>query len=631
MEWHGDNALAKIPPKLLSIISNSIQHSENIIVDIDRTFHIDSEYAPDILFVMPDVGAVIKEKEFDQRFPMTSADYIPITGMSRYRIEECEGSVEISHGSYLGSDLIEDETFWKLEFDRMISNPSNLRPLIVDKFPSLDVKIDGDDNKPNPIFCAVSVKGEYCDIIGVYQPDNGALSGDMDVAATAEAVSLISTSIHETAAELSKFRVIVHSSIFDRVANEEISIPISFLDREAGGLEHPMHVRLSKKISREMNLIPDVEFCIFRDQDHLFMTVTAPNRSASMVRIPFSDLTTLQGRVTGQKVKSALTKALALKRDKSGISSTSFNRIRRGWEDGDEKIGTRVGLGLRLATMNAVFDGATDKDGATWQIKMNNDNARMFYSLAPVMLHLCLARFDPSLRGELRKRAEPGGRKANRRNVASKKIRLFDWGTDSIRYISEEGGDKKSRHWVSSHVRRIEIRTPKTIRQYERKGFPVIRNQDNVIGFRIIRGHYRGSGGVDWDGNYKFGKSPSYYSLKAIRWLRSIENEEGVSIQHAEKGGEWRIPIGESHIQIDGWCKETNTAYEFHGDVYHGNPEKYDPEEICHPFQKGLEGTAGYLYEKTMQKEDAIRSRGFNLVTMWESDWDKIENYQIKV
>lgn len=621
MEWQGDNALGKIPPRLVSILSQSLQQSENLIVELDRVFHIDTEYAPDVLFVMPNHAVVINEKELsDQRLPMTSADFIPITGMSRYRIEDCEGSVSMSREDH-GSDDPNNDPSWDLKFDRMIANPSSLRSLIVDKFPSLDIWLD--DDTPNPIFCAVSIKGNFCDILGAYQLDNGALSGDEDISATAEAVSLITTSIHETAAELSKFRVIVHASIFDRVANEDVSIPVAFLDKEAGGLEHPMHVRISKKICKEMNLVPDVEFCIFRDRNHLFVTVTAPNISASMVRIPFADLTNPQGRINGQKVRSALTKAMALKRDKTGISSTSFTRQRRGWQDSDEKVGTRIGLGLKLATMNAVFGEATG-DEARWKVMMNNENAKMFYSLVPVMLHLCLARFDPSLRGEIRTRAEPRGRKPNRRMSMRRHLRLYDWGTDSIRYISEGEGDTRSRHWVITHLRRIKISSPKTIRNYETKGFPVIRNEDGVIGYRVIRGHYRGSGiGADWNGDYKFGKSPSYYSKKAIRWLRSIEVEEGISIQHAEKGGEWRIPIGESHIQIDGWCKETNTAYEFHGDVYHGNPSIYSEDDLCHPHDKSV--TAGELYEKTMQKEFAITSRGFNLVTMWESDWDKIE------
>ena len=69
-----------------------------------------------------------------------------------------------------------------------------------------------------------------------------------------------------------------------------------------------------------------------------------------------------------------------------------------------------------------------------------------------------------------------------------------------------------------------------------------------------------------------------------VRYLGYEEQE--VSIQHAEKGGELRIPIGESYIQVDGFCKETNTVYEFHGDIFHGNPETEDPDSFCNPYEK---------------------------------------------
>ena len=106
-----------------------------------------------------------------------------------------------------------------------------------------------------------------------------------------------------------------------------------------------------------------------------------------------------------------------------------------------------------------------------------------------------------------------------------------------------------------------------------------------------------------------------------MNWL---EREHSIEIQHAEKGGELRIQLESGHIQVDGWCKETNTVYEFHGDVYHGNLEKYSPDENCHPFDKGV--TAGELFQKTIDREEIIRGFGFNLVSIWEKDWDKFEN-----
>lgn len=32
----------------------------------------------------------------------------------------------------------------------------------------------------------------------------------------------------------------------------------------------------------------------------------------------------------------------------------------------------------------------------------------------------------------------------------------------------------------------------------------------------------------------------------------------------------------------------------------------------------------GYLYKKTLEREQKIKDLGYNLVVMWESDWNKI-------
>lgn len=108
------------------------------------------------------------------------------------------------------------------------------------------------------------------------------------------------------------------------------------------------------------------------------------------------------------------------------------------------------------------------------------------------------------------------------------------------------------------------------------------------------------------------------YSKQAIRWLMYIEKTEKINIQHAENMGEYKIPT--TNYRVDGYCKETNTCYEFHGDVYHGNPSLYSLEH-CHPFEKHL--TAAELYENTLKKERIIKKLGYNLVIIWESDWKR--------
>ena len=91
-----------------------------------------------------------------------------------------------------------------------------------------------------------------------------------------------------------------------------------------------------------------------------------------------------------------------------------------------------------------------------------------------------------------------------------------------------------------------------------------------------------------------------------------------INIQHAINGIEYTIL--KTNYKADGYCKETNTIYEFHGDFWHGNPKKYRSDDI----NKITKCTFGILYEKTMQKEKTIKELGYNLVVMWESDWNKI-------
>lgn len=109
------------------------------------------------------------------------------------------------------------------------------------------------------------------------------------------------------------------------------------------------------------------------------------------------------------------------------------------------------------------------------------------------------------------------------------------------------------------------------------------------------------------------------YSKKAISWLRYIENTQQISIQHAENGGEFLIPG--TRRKADGYCKETNTIYEFNGDYWHGNPNRFSSNE----YNTIAKCSYGELYQNTLKREKQIRDLGYNLVTIWESDWDKQE------
>jgi hypothetical protein len=112
--------------------------------------------------------------------------------------------------------------------------------------------------------------------------------------------------------------------------------------------------------------------------------------------------------------------------------------------------------------------------------------------------------------------------------------------------------------------------------------------------------------------------SRKQYSKAQIEWLEFIRLKDKIKIQHAENFNEYQIP--NTRFKADGYCIETNTIYEFHGDYWHGNPNVYCNNE----FNKTTKCTFGELYQSTISKEQQIRDMGFNLITIWESDWIKL-------
>lgn len=98
-------------------------------------------------------------------------------------------------------------------------------------------------------------------------------------------------------------------------------------------------------------------------------------------------------------------------------------------------------------------------------------------------------------------------------------------------------------------------------------------------------------------------------STKEEQWLNSL------NIQNLQR--QVKLDCLKSNQTVDGYDPETNTVYEFYGDYWHGNPEKYDLNKI-HPARKV---TFGELYRRTIEKENIIKNAGCNLITMWESNY----------
>ena len=109
--------------------------------------------------------------------------------------------------------------------------------------------------------------------------------------------------------------------------------------------------------------------------------------------------------------------------------------------------------------------------------------------------------------------------------------------------------------------------------------------------------------------------STKRYSKKAIKYLEFIASYNNIEIKHQLNGGEYKIK--QSRYSADGYCEKTNTVYEFHGTIYHGDPRFCNPNEYNY-----LGKNYGELYQKTLEREQFIKDSGYNLVVIWERDWN---------
>ncbi len=99
----------------------------------------------------------------------------------------------------------------------------------------------------------------------------------------------------------------------------------------------------------------------------------------------------------------------------------------------------------------------------------------------------------------------------------------------------------------------------------------------------------------------------------STQWLNQIREEQNITIIP-----EFTFNPNNKRHKADGYCAETNTIYEFHGDYWHGNPKIYEPDYINEVNDK----TMGELYQRTTERENEIISLGYSLIVMWESDFN---------
>jgi hypothetical protein len=107
------------------------------------------------------------------------------------------------------------------------------------------------------------------------------------------------------------------------------------------------------------------------------------------------------------------------------------------------------------------------------------------------------------------------------------------------------------------------------------------------------------------------------YSKSSIGWLKSFEND---NIQYSLNIGEQKI----LKYKVDGFDASTNTVYQFHGCFWHGCPKCYHEDTINNVKKEIMSD----LYQKTVERTEELKLAGYNVIEMWECEWQKSSLYK---
>ena len=104
------------------------------------------------------------------------------------------------------------------------------------------------------------------------------------------------------------------------------------------------------------------------------------------------------------------------------------------------------------------------------------------------------------------------------------------------------------------------------------------------------------------------------HPVKAMCWIKWMSQIKGINIRHALNGGEARI----DNYLADGLHEKT--VYEFYGCLWHGCPTCFRRRDLAVP---GTGDSVESAYQRTIEREDKIKAKGYEMEVIWEHDFDQ--------
>ena len=97
----------------------------------------------------------------------------------------------------------------------------------------------------------------------------------------------------------------------------------------------------------------------------------------------------------------------------------------------------------------------------------------------------------------------------------------------------------------------------------------------------------------------------------------------GQHIRH--QGNDKEKMIGPRRLPVNGFCKDTNTVYEFQGCLWHGHRCWITKDKSVNPINwESLDE----LFKTTQEKINEIKAQGYDVKQMWECEWKRLKKQE---
>ena len=459
-----------------------------------------------------------------------------------------------------------------------------------------------------------------------YTLDHGVLNESEPI--VQQVTGMVHFNLSAKLAHWDSWKIDIRKSILSKLEATEVSLP-----KEVFLKSKMLRDGVNFIFSRNHKNFPKQHIHIWLDEsDTLVITQNHSNTDeinpTSSIHPFYFSMDNLPDKITEKSMKKALENEQSIFQNKYLVDDGE------GWFDYTKDVGEKglvyqAWISYQSTHRGFKFVHSDDRGVQSYKdiVEMNaesnidNDFAEKFSEIVWDSLKLLVAYSSPELRNQIRK--VKGERTLKNPRTGKKETityRKWVWGTNQQVYVypKKKKGKKKGTWFSRPSLAKYYITNTQ---RYLDLGYDVEEEPEPVNGrnHSIIRWR-EGS----WKGNkdkfYFAGNISGPYSMKAMAWLRKIEREQGLILEHAERKKELRVDLGNGNYYLaDGYCRKNNTIYEFNGDFWHGNPDKYEPEDINPKNGK----TFGELHMKTIIKENVLKSMGFNVVSIWESEFDK--------